>query len=735
MSRPLEKKSILTKSVDISKLSQGEIQNLVKELMTYQVELRTRVEEYQKVEEFFIRKTATGEAINRILRQYLSTASREELGQFCLHIVEELTQSQYGFIGEVREDGLLHDVVWSNPGWEACKMSDKAGHRRPVNEFKIIGLHGWVLNVGQTLLSNEPRIHIASIGTPKGHPPIKAFLGVPLFSAGKIFGILALANRPGGYRDEDREAAEALAPAITEALMHKQAEDALRESEERYRAFFENSLDAVLITSPDGSIQAANSEACRMFDMNEQELSQAGRDGVVDKSDPRLIPALEERTRTGKFKGELRYKRKDGTTFPCEVSNAYFTDRNGKTLVAQINRDITKSKQAEETLQESENKLRSVLDSSRDIIYRVNLRTNCYEYISPAVQEVLGYSPLECTAMDIQTTMGLVHPDSVAIVTNGLDQARRIGKFEMNYSIRRKDGKYIWVHNRISIIYDLEGKPLFQDGIIHDVTEQRKAKEALDKAKDDLEIKVKERTKQLRDAINEITRSQKSLKEANNQLKQYAAKITNVQEEERKRIAYELHDDTAQYLSILKMQIEAMAESGEVRSPKIKERLRFLEKDAERAFNDVRRYSHELRPVVLEHYGLVTALEQLAEDYNKLGPLSVNVNVEDAEPDLSEEIKLGFFRIAQEALNNSRKHAKARLVNIDLKFSLKQIKMTVSDNGEGFNIRNTLKRSGGKGNLGLISMRERANLIDADLKIESEPGKGTKVTLKTKLNS
>jgi signal transduction histidine kinase len=216
-------------------------------------------------------------------------------------------------------------------------------------------------------------------------------------------------------------------------------------------------------------------------------------------------------------------------------------------------------------------------------------------------------------------------------------------------------------------------------------------------------------------------------------LKDYAERITQVQEEERKRVAYELHDDTAQYLGILKMQIGALADSKEIESPKIKEKLRFLEKDADRAFNDVRRYSHELRPVVLEHQGLAAALEQIAEDYNKLGQLSVEAQIEGVEPKLSEDIKLGFFRIAQESLNNTRKYAKASQAIIHLKFEDNRIEMAVSDNGTGFDIEEASHRASGKGSLGLMSMRERAELINAELKIESELKKGTKVTLKAKL--
>jgi signal transduction histidine kinase len=181
------------------------------------------------------------------------------------------------------------------------------------------------------------------------------------------------------------------------------------------------------------------------------------------------------------------------------------------------------------------------------------------------------------------------------------------------------------------------------------------------------------------------------------------------------------------------MQLGALIQSRKIRSPDVLERLRYLEKDADRAFHDIRRYSHELRPVVLEHMGLLPALEQIAEDINKLNLFQVEIDAKGREPELSEEVKLGFFRIAQEAINNVRKHSKANNAIIHLKFQKKKLSMMVIDNGTGFDIKQSSASAGNKGSLGLMSMRERAELIGADLKIESKPGKGTVVSVEMPL--
>ncbi len=186
----------------------------------------------QKRSEEIIRSGRLMAAINRIFREYLTRATEEELGEYCLDVAAELTQSEFGFIGRIGDDGLLHDVAMTGMAGAACAMPDKTGHRRLPGDFEIHGLYGQVIIDGKSLLSNEPANHPDSTGTPPGHPPIKSFLGVPLFYEGTITGLLGLANRKGGYRPEDQAAAEALAPAILEVLMRKKAEEELRRHRE-----------------------------------------------------------------------------------------------------------------------------------------------------------------------------------------------------------------------------------------------------------------------------------------------------------------------------------------------------------------------------------------------------------------------------------------------------------------------------------------------------------------------
>jgi signal transduction histidine kinase len=145
-------------------------------------------------------------------------------------VAEEITGSRFGFIGEIGPDGLLHDIAISNPGWELCTLYDRKGRRRPPNNFHIHGIYGKVLSEGKGYFINEPASHPDSVGLPSGHPPLTAFLGVPLIRDGAVIGMIAMGNREGGYTGIQLELLNTLAPAIVEAFQRKRAEDALRKA-------------------------------------------------------------------------------------------------------------------------------------------------------------------------------------------------------------------------------------------------------------------------------------------------------------------------------------------------------------------------------------------------------------------------------------------------------------------------------------------------------------------------
>lgn len=197
------------------------------------------ITKFKKAEERIRHQAAVVKGIGRIFHEALTCETEEQLGRACLSVMEAVTQSKFGFIGEIGADGLLRDVAISDPGWDLCEMYDKSGHKRAPGNFKLHGLYGRVLLDGKSLFTNDPSSHPDSIGTPEGHPALKAFLSSPLILDGKTIGMVGLGNREGGYHSEEQDALEALATATVQAFVRRRAEDAMRESESRVRLFIE----------------------------------------------------------------------------------------------------------------------------------------------------------------------------------------------------------------------------------------------------------------------------------------------------------------------------------------------------------------------------------------------------------------------------------------------------------------------------------------------------------------
>ena len=201
------------------------ISNKIAPVLFAWIQKELRENERKRAKERISRQNAVLDGINKIFREALACDTEDELGRACLNVAEELTQSRFGFINEMGSDGLLHTIAISDPGWDLCAMHDKAGHCRPPGNFKVHGLYGRVMLDKKSFFTNDPASHPDSIGTPEGHPFLKAFLGVPLIHGGETIGMMGLGNREEGYRNEDLEAAEALSQAIVQVLMRKRMEE------------------------------------------------------------------------------------------------------------------------------------------------------------------------------------------------------------------------------------------------------------------------------------------------------------------------------------------------------------------------------------------------------------------------------------------------------------------------------------------------------------------------------
>jgi signal transduction histidine kinase len=224
--------------------------------------------------------------------------------------------------------------------------------------------------------------------------------------------------------------------------------------------------------------------------------------------------------------------------------------------------------------------------------------------------------------------------------------------------------------------------------------------------------------------LNEMARKVQAAQEG---LHDYIGAITSAQEEERTRLARELHDDTIQAVIALKQRVQLAQKL--VKDTKAKESLRSLEELAEQTIENLRRLTRALRPIYLEDLGLVTALEMLVREIRQANHLQIDFYKSGQERRLPKEMELSLYRIAQEALNNVVRHAKAQYAVLSI-FYDGEIKLEVKDDGVGFVVPKSPTDFAPSGHFGLLGMRERADLIGGILEVQSEPRQGTCLTIR-----
>jgi two-component system, NarL family, sensor histidine kinase DegS len=224
-------------------------------------------------------------------------------------------------------------------------------------------------------------------------------------------------------------------------------------------------------------------------------------------------------------------------------------------------------------------------------------------------------------------------------------------------------------------------------------------------------------------------RERKALTEREMERQTYLARIIEAQEDERKRISQELHDDTIQTLLVAVNRLQASISDDPSLNSETREQLESTRDTLLRVTEDMRRLSLDLRPVILDNLGLLSALRWLNDRFCEDAHIDSKFTVNGEERKLSSLLDLFIFRFVQEALNNIRKYSEATHVSIELEFKNSAIRLTVEDNGKGFLLPENINKFTSEGKLGLIGMQERARLVNGIFTIHSAPGKGTQLSV------
>jgi signal transduction histidine kinase len=237
--------------------------------------------------------------------------------------------------------------------------------------------------------------------------------------------------------------------------------------------------------------------------------------------------------------------------------------------------------------------------------------------------------------------------------------------------------------------------------------------------------------RELRDLGSDFNRMVEQIARYQAGLRQYVAAITHTQEEERKRIARDLHDDTVQSLIAIGQRVELAREMVHEDADESIEQLRDLRKLVTHTIDNVRQFSRDLRPTVLEDLGMVPALQYLVSELARQDTVDITLNVDGSADALPPDMEVAIYRIVQEALANIRKHAKASQAHVEAQFLAEQVIITIHDDGIGFQVPQETADLVNVGSLGLMGLRERAQLFGGQMDIQSHVGQGTtlRVTL------
>jgi PAS domain S-box-containing protein len=368
--------------------------------------------------------------------------------------------------------------------------------------------------------------------------------------------------------------------------------------------------------------------------------------------------------------------------------------------------------------------LAAIVDCSDDAIVSKTLDGIITSW-NRGAERLFGYTAVEAIGQHIYLIIPNDRRDEEDVVLARLRRGERVEHFE---TMRRtKDGRQIHISLTVSPVRDGQGNIIGASKVGRDVTDRKLAEEALRRAHEELEERVRQRTAELASANESLRMEIAERQRVERERIDLLTRLILAQEDERRRIARELHDQLGQQLTALRLTLE-MLKAQSIGRAELRIQIETLEALALQLDQDVAFRVWELRPTVLEELSLPAALTNYVRNWSKHFGIPAQLHTGPSTDErLPSDVETTIYRLAQEALNNVAKHAQAEHVDVVLERTAACLSLIVEDNGVGFDLSDAeMPRKG----LGLIGMRERAALVGADLQIESTPGQGTTIMVR-----
>ena len=480
----------------------------------------------------------------------------------------------------------------------------------------------------------------------------------------------------------------------------KRAEKELQQSAAVIRSLIESAPQSVIAVSPDAKIVLTNGKVEPMFGYRPEELVGRPLDMLIPEgarqrhAEHHKSYFARMQTRPMGIGLNLEGRRKNGATFPVEIGlSAIETPAAGKLAVAYVT-DISERTRLNAALRQREQEVIAVLENSPEAIMRIDMGKR-YTYVNATTTKVAGIPAEEMVGKSYRD-VGL--PENLCEMWDRAAQEVADSKASqvIHFTYPSPAGETFW-EERIVPEFGADGSVTSMLAIARDITQ--------------------------RVQLERVRRTHTQ------EVQALAARLLTVEEEERRRVSRELHDQVCQQLAALAMDIGGLA--AKPGPPKdVSVRLKALQARAAKASEEARHLAYELHPSILDDLGLVAALRDLCRQFSERNPdIALTFDDDAPLPPIPVEIASCLYRVAQESLTNILKHAGAKRVFIGLAPGQGTVELTIEDDGAGFE-QQAVK---GRGGLGLISMEERARLVNGNLSIASHPGGGTRIALKVPL--
>ncbi len=708
------------------------------------------------------------------IRLHLSERARceslDELLRSALDAAERLTDSNIGYLHIIDPDREQTPLrAWSSNTLTAmCRVRGGKEHH-PAGRA---GIWGDCCRERTAVIHNDYASLPHGKQLPEGHPPIVRVMGVPIIHGNKVLAVIGVGNKPTEYTREDADALHELASMIMDLVERKQAEAQLVTSEKRFRTIFEQAAVGVALVDPmTGRFVRANAKYGDIVGYSPEAMQTMGFQELTPPDDVAVDLECISRLLKGDirtFTREKRYVHRNGcnvwvrlTVSPLWADGeepsfniAIVEDitarkeaeaalreakeqlelrvRERTADLEQANRalqeEVTTRRQAEESLRGSESRFRRLVQLAPLPLYFADA-TGTMVYVNDRFTRLFGY-----TAEDIPTQeewWARVHPDEcsrgevIGSWQAAVQRARHgTGDIEpVEYRVTCKNGGIRLVE--VSGI-TIEGAVL---ATFIDITERRLAEDELHRHRELLEELVHQRTAELKLRNMELATEIAERRRAEATLRCYAGRLTEMEENLRKKLAAELHDEIGRDLTALNLNVTVIGGSiPQAPDGNLRARIEDTERLIEDISRTVRGLTAKLRPPVLDDYGLPAALRWHADLFSRRTGIAVTVHVADTVPRMPAEKEIALFRIVQEALTNCSKHALARNVTVSLSTGAGKTLISVADDGIGF-ARETASPTPAGSGWGLTIMRERAELIGGVFQVATAPGKGTVLTV------